>query len=153
MHRVHKLRPQVTLATPAQHLWQVRGKKSLVNTERTYGRSQVKYGSAIRTVIFAPVLYSQRSIVSPFHQSCSDVEEKSTIFSLEQIEALFKPRHMSGFLTEGGVGVAAEPGDALFTKLKEEPEDLTQLAPTPGDTIITLDFGVCQPSSRSECVC
>lgn len=72
---------------------------------------------------------------------------------MEQIEALFKPRHMSGFLTEGGVGAAAEPGDALFTKLKEEPEDLTQLAPTPGDTIITLDFGVCQPPSRSECIC
>lgn len=49
--------------------------------------------------------------------------------------------------------MAAEPGDALFTKLKEEPEDLTQLAPTPGDTIITLDFGVCQPPSRSECIC
>lgn len=60
---------------------------------------------------------------------------------------------MSSFLTEGGAGVAAEPGDTLFTKLKEEPEDLTQLAPTPGDTIITLDFGVCQPPSRSECIC
>lgn len=72
---------------------------------------------------------------------------------MEQIEALFKPRHMGGFLTEGVVGAAAEPGDALFTKLKEEPEDLTQLAPTPGDTIITLDFGVCQPPSHSECIC
>lgn len=99
------------------------------------------------------LFYSQRSIVAPFHQSCSDVEERSTIFSLEQIEALLKPRHMSGFLTEGGVGAVGEPGDALFTKLKEEPEDLTQLAPTPGDTIITLDFGVCQPLSRSECIC
>lgn len=58
---------------------------------------------------------------------------------------------MSSFLTEGGAGMAAEPEDALFTKLKEEPEDLTQLAPTPGDTIITLDFGACQPPS--ECIC
>lgn len=88
------------------------------------------------------LFYSQHSIVTPFYQSCSDVEEKSTIFSLEQIEALFKPRHMSGFLTEGGAAVAAESEDALFTKLKEEPEDLTQLAPTPGDTIITLDLGM-----------
>lgn len=48
------------------------------------------------------------------------------IFSLEQTESLFKPRHMSSFFT---------------AKLKEEPEDLAQLAPTPGDTIITLDFG------------
>lgn len=60
---------------------------------------------------------------------------------------------MSSFLTEGGVDLAAEPGDTLFTKLKKEPEDLTQLAPTPGDTIITLDFGVCQPPSQSECIC
>ncbi|KAM3605982.1 uncharacterized protein V6R79_008475 [Siganus canaliculatus] len=71
----------------------------------------------------------------------SDIEEKSTIFSLEQTESLFKPRHMSSFFTAGGAGVTGEPGDALFTKLKEEPEDLTQLAPTAGDTIITLDFG------------
>lgn len=60
---------------------------------------------------------------------------------------------MSSFLSEGGAGVAAEPGDTLFTKFKEEPEELAQLAPTPGDTIISLEFGVCQPPSRSECIC
>lgn len=65
------------------------------------------------------------------------------IFSLEQMEALFKPRHMSSFFTAGGTGVTGEPGDTLFTKLKEEPEDLAQLAPTPGDTIVSLDFGKC----------
>ncbi|XP_074532592.1 endothelial PAS domain-containing protein 1b [Halichoeres trimaculatus] len=70
----------------------------------------------------------------------SDIEEKSMILSLEQTESLFKPRHMSSFFSAGGPGVTAEPGDALFTKLKEEPEDLAQLAPTPGDTIISLDF-------------
>lgn len=64
------------------------------------------------------------------------------IFSLEQTESLFKPRHMSSFFTAGGL--AGEPADALFTKLKEEPEDLAQLAPTPGDTIISLDFGQCR---------
>lgn len=62
------------------------------------------------------------------------------IFSLEQTESLFKPHHMSSFFTAGGAGVTGEQGDALFTKLKEEPEDLAQLAPTPGDTIISLDF-------------
>lgn len=67
------------------------------------------------------------------------------IFSLEQTESLFKPRHMNTFFAAGGAGVAGEPGEALFTKLKEEPEDLAQLAPTPGDTIITLDFGVLAP--------
>lgn len=73
-------------------------------------------------------------------QSCSDIEEKSMIFSLEQTESLFKPCHMSSFFNAGGEGVAGEAGDALFTKLKKEPEDLAQLAPTPGDTIISLDF-------------
>ncbi|XP_047459073.1 endothelial PAS domain-containing protein 1b [Mugil cephalus] len=71
----------------------------------------------------------------------SDIEEKSMIFSLEQTESLFKPQHMNSFFTAGGVGMTGEPGEALFTKLKEEPEDLAQLAPTPGDTIISLDFG------------
>lgn len=60
------------------------------------------------------------------------------IFSLEQTESLFKPHNMSSFFT----GLNGDPGDALFTKLKEEPEELTQLAPTPGDTIISLDFGL-----------
>lgn len=63
------------------------------------------------------------------------------VFSLEQTEALFKPQHMSSFFSSGEVGMNEEPGDSLFTSLKEEPEDLAQLAPTPGDTIISLDFG------------
>lgn len=62
------------------------------------------------------------------------------IFSLEQTESLFKPHHMSSFFSAGGADTTAETGDTLFTKLKEEPEDLAQLAPTPGDTIIALDF-------------
>lgn len=63
------------------------------------------------------------------------------IFSLEQTEALFKPQHMRSFFSPGGVGMNGEPGDSLFKSLKEEPEDLAQLAPTAGDTIISLDFG------------
>lgn len=61
------------------------------------------------------------------------------ILSLGQTESLFKPRHMSSFFSPG-VGMSGEPGDALFSKFKEEPEDLAQLAPTPGDTIVSLDF-------------
>lgn len=77
----------------------------------------------------------------------SDVEQKSVVFSLEQTESLFKPRHMSNFFSSaatatGGAGAVRDPGaEALFTKLKEEPEELAQLAPTAGDTIIALDFG------------
>ncbi|XP_052427727.1 endothelial PAS domain-containing protein 1 [Carassius gibelio] len=71
----------------------------------------------------------------------SDVEEKSMIFSVDQTESLFKPRHLNRFFSPCKGGLGSEPGEVLFTKLKEEPEDLTQLAPTPGDTIISLDFG------------
>lgn len=80
-------------------------------------------------------------VLSLLFCSDSDVEERSMIFSLEQTEALFKPHNMNSFFTSGGAG--ADMGKTLFTKLKEEPEDLAQLAPTPGDTIITLDFGLC----------
>ncbi|XP_052469590.1 endothelial PAS domain-containing protein 1b isoform X2 [Carassius gibelio] len=71
----------------------------------------------------------------------SDVEEKSMIFSTDQTESLFKPQHLNRFFSPCKGGLDSEPGEMLFTKLKEEPEDLTQLAPTPGDTIISLDFG------------
>lgn len=81
----------------------------------------------------------------------SDIEDKSTIFSLEQTESLFKPQHMSTFFNSEGAGVTEEASDALFTKFKEEPEDLAQLAPTPGDTIIPLDFGL-SPSFYVQCI-
>lgn len=63
------------------------------------------------------------------------------ILSLEQTESVFQPQHMSSFFSAGEAGMNGEPGDSLFTTLKEEPDDLAQLAPTPGDTIISLDFG------------
>uniref|UniRef100_A0A673AX69 Endothelial PAS domain-containing protein 1-like n=1 Tax=Sphaeramia orbicularis TaxID=375764 RepID=A0A673AX69_9TELE len=84
---------------------------------------------------------SQPQCIVCINYVLSDIEEKAMIFSLEQTESLFKPHHMSSFFSSGGTGVTRELGDALFTKLKEEPEDLAQLAPTPGDTIISLDFG------------
>lgn len=63
------------------------------------------------------------------------------IFSMDQTESLFKPQHLNRFFSPSKGGLGSESGKMLFTKLKEEPEDLTQLAPTPGDTIISLDFG------------
>ncbi|XP_061913955.1 endothelial PAS domain-containing protein 1-like [Entelurus aequoreus] len=90
---------------------------------------------------------SQPQCIVCINYVLSDIEEKSTVFSLEQTESLFKPRLLSSFFTGGGGGLdpgpdpGLDPGDALFTKLKDEPEDLAQLAPTPGDTIISLDFG------------
>lgn len=74
----------------------------------------------------------------------SSVEEQSLIFSLDQTEALFKPYHMRSMgelFSQGGASTVSEAQDNLFTKLKEEPEELAQLAPMPGDAIIALDFG------------
>ena len=71
---------------------------------------------------------------------CSDIEEESTVFSMEQTE--FSPRPISSFFSAGGSSPGAgERAEPLFTKLKEEPEDLLQLAPTAGDDVIPLDFG------------
>lgn len=70
----------------------------------------------------------------------SDIEEKSTIFSKDQTESLLKT-HMSSFFTQAESTVASETSEAVFTKFKEEPQDLTYLAPTPGDDVIPLGFG------------
>lgn len=60
---------------------------------------------------------------------------------MDQTESLFKPHMMAmNPVFDNGVPVA-DKSDFLFTKLKEEPEELAQLAPTPGDAIISLDFG------------
>uniref|UniRef100_A0A3Q3W5P4 Uncharacterized protein n=1 Tax=Mola mola TaxID=94237 RepID=A0A3Q3W5P4_MOLML len=108
-------------------------------------RMLAKSGGFVWVETQGTVIYNSRNsqpqCIVCINYVLSDIEEKSTIFSLEQTESLFKPRHMSSFFATGGAAAAGEPGDALFTKLKEEPEDLAQLAPTPGDTIITLDFG------------
>uniref|UniRef100_A0A3P9NII3 Endothelial PAS domain protein 1b n=1 Tax=Poecilia reticulata TaxID=8081 RepID=A0A3P9NII3_POERE len=88
---------------------------------------------------------SQAQCIMCINYVLSDVEEKSVIFSLEQTEALFKPPNMSSFFTTEGASKNAESGASLYKKFKTEPEDLAQLAPTPGDTIISLDFGQFEP--------
>ncbi|KAM9365494.1 LOW QUALITY PROTEIN: endothelial PAS domain-containing protein 1-like [Pholidichthys leucotaenia] len=108
-------------------------------------RMLAKNGGYVWVETQGTVIYNSRNsqpqCIICINYVLSDVEEKSMIFSLEQTESLFKPRHMSSFFSTRGVGLGGEPSDALFTKLKEEPEELTQLAPTPGDTIISLEFG------------
>ncbi|KAM9344515.1 endothelial PAS domain-containing protein 1b isoform 2-T2 [Symphorus nematophorus] len=107
-------------------------------------RMLAKNGGFVWVETQGTVIYNSRNsqpqCIVCINYVLSDIEDKSTILSLEQTESLFKPCHMSSFFTAGGAGVTGESGDALFTKLKEEPEDLAQLAPTPGDTIIALDF-------------
>ncbi|KAM6922625.1 endothelial PAS domain-containing protein 1b isoform 2-T2 [Lycodopsis pacificus] len=107
-------------------------------------RMLAKNGGYVWVETQGTVIYNSRNsqpqCIVCMNYVLSDIEEKSLILSLEQTESLFKTHRMSSFFTAGGAGVTGEPGEALFTKLKEEPEELTQLAPTPGDTIITLDF-------------
>ncbi|XP_029962866.1 endothelial PAS domain-containing protein 1-like [Salarias fasciatus] len=108
-------------------------------------RMLAKSGGYVWVETQGTVIYNSRNsqpqCIVCINYVLSDIEEKSMIFSLEQTESLMKPRHMSSFFTAGGAALSGEPGDALFTELKEEPEDLAQLAPTPGDTIVSLDFG------------
>lgn len=71
----------------------------------------------------------------------SEIEKNDIVFSMDQTESLFKPHLLTmNTIFDNGVPVT-EKSDFLFTKLKEEPEELAQLAPTPGDAIISLDFG------------
>lgn len=64
---------------------------------------------------------------------------------MDQTESLFKPHvmAMNSIFDNSDEMAASDKSNFLFTKLKEEPEELAQLAPTPGDAIISLDFGGC----------
>lgn len=68
----------------------------------------------------------------------SDIEERLTTFSKDQTE--YHTQNMSSFFSQPPMAVTSETG-GLFTKLKEEPEDLTILAPNAGDSVVTLNFG------------
>ena len=67
------------------------------------------------------------------------------VFSMDQTESPFKPHlmTMNSIFDNSGKVAVSEKSNFLFTKLKEEPEELAQLAPTAGDAIISLDFGGC----------
>ncbi|XP_055791050.1 endothelial PAS domain-containing protein 1-like isoform X3 [Salvelinus fontinalis] len=108
-------------------------------------RMLAKHGGYVWVETQGTVIYNSRNsqpqCIVCVNYVLSDVENKSMIFSMDQTESLFKPHNMKSFFSQSGAAVAAEPMEILFTKLKEEPEDLAQLAPTPGDAIITLDFG------------
>ncbi|KAM7385222.1 hypothetical protein PAMP_001316 [Pampus punctatissimus] len=108
-------------------------------------RMLAKNGGFVWVETQGTVIYNSRNsqpqCIVCINYVLSDIEEKSMILSLEQTESLFKSCHMSRFFTAGGAGVTEDPGEAIFTNLKKEPVDLAQLAPTPGDTIISLDFG------------
>lgn len=78
---------------------------------------------------------------SPF--SCSGIVQGDLIFSLQQTECMLKPVDSPEMGTATILGSTdLDDRNSLFEKLKkEEPDALTFLAPAPGDTIISLDFG------------
>lgn len=53
------------------------------------------------------------------------------VFSMDQTESPFKPHllTMNSIFDNSGKVAVSEKGNFLFTKLKEEPEELAQLAP------------------------
>ncbi|XP_041748464.1 endothelial PAS domain-containing protein 1 isoform X2 [Coregonus clupeaformis] len=108
-------------------------------------RMLAKHGGYVWVETQGTVIYNNRNsqpqCIVCVNYVLSDVENKSMIFSMDQTESLFKPHHMNSFFSQSGAAVTMDPMETLFTKLKEEPEDLAQLAPTPGDAVITLDFG------------
>ncbi|XP_007895056.1 endothelial PAS domain-containing protein 1b isoform X2 [Callorhinchus milii] len=111
-------------------------------------RMLAKHGGYVWVETQGTVIYNSRNsqpqCIVCVNYVLSDVEEKNVMFSMDQTESLFKPclplRNVNGRYING----ASVPDDSelLFSKLKEEPEELAQLAPTAGDAIISLDFGI-----------
>ncbi|XP_078724366.1 hypoxia-inducible factor 1-alpha isoform X2 [Lampetra fluviatilis] len=98
----------------------------------------------------ATVIYSSRNsqpqCVVCVNYVLSGIVENDTIFSLEQTERLFKPNKAAVAVVAAGEA-ASEGTDEeedmalLYTQLKNEPDELAQLAPTAGDVVVPLDFG------------
>nr|AFU07562.1 hypoxia-inducible factor 2 alpha subunit [Polypterus senegalus] len=108
-------------------------------------RMLAKHGGYVWIETQGTVIYNSRNsqpqCIVCINYVLSEIEEDSIIFSMDQTESLFKPHviSMSNFFSSGMP--TSDSSELLFTKLKEEPEELAQLAPTPGDAIISLDFG------------
>uniref|UniRef100_A0ABM5FJ46 Endothelial PAS domain-containing protein 1 isoform X2 n=1 Tax=Pogona vitticeps TaxID=103695 RepID=A0ABM5FJ46_9SAUR len=108
-------------------------------------RMLAKHGGYVWLETQGTVIYNTRNLqpqcIICVNYVLSEIENNDIVFSMDQTESLFKPRLMAmNSVFDNGVSVA-DKSDFLFTKLKEEPEELAQLAPTPGDAIISLDFG------------
>ncbi|XP_062065363.1 endothelial PAS domain-containing protein 1 [Lepus europaeus] len=110
-------------------------------------RMLAKHGGYVWLETQGTVIYNPRNLqpqcIMCVNYVLSEIEKNDVVFSMDQTESLFKPHLMamnSIFDSSGEVAVS-EKSDFLFTKLKEEPEELAQLAPTAGDAIISLDFG------------
>lgn len=110
-------------------------------------RMLAKRGGYVWVETQGTVIYNSRNsqpqCIVCINYVLSEIEETNVVFSMDQTESLFKPcqsvRNMNGRHINGTP--ISDDGHLLFSKLKEEPEELAQLAPTPGDAVILLDFG------------
>nr|AFU07574.1 hypoxia-inducible factor 3 alpha subunit [Polyodon spathula] len=100
-------------------------------------RFLVKHGGFVWAETQATVLYSSKSTL-PEAVVCinfilSGVQDSGVVFSVEQMERPLIPKSKSE-----PDSVAMETSAELFLKLKESPEELTQLAPSAGDSVEPL---------------
>lgn len=131
MHRVH----QLCLKVRFHILHKVRSYAGILNIHTaTYNYLQLH---SVWAVCLALQLPAWSYILLPL--CFSGIEEKSILLSVDQMESFFKPRNM--LVTSELFCHGSETSTMLFTKLKEEPEEIPQLVATPEDAIIALDFG------------
>ncbi|KAM5292633.1 endothelial PAS domain-containing protein 1 [Ctenodactylus gundi] len=110
-------------------------------------RMLAKHGGYVWLQTHGTVIYNPRNLqpqcVMCVNYVLSEIEKNDVVFSMDQTESLFKPHvmAMNSIFDSSDEVATADKSNFLFTKLKEEPEELAQLAPTPGDAIIALDFG------------
>ncbi|XP_075719333.1 endothelial PAS domain-containing protein 1 isoform X2 [Rhinoderma darwinii] len=107
-------------------------------------RMLAKHGGYVWLESHGTVIYntrnSQPQCIVCVNYVLSEIEKNNVVFSMDQTESLFKPHQMT-MNSIFSNSVSDKTSDFMFAKLKEEPEELAQLAPTPGDEIISLDFG------------
>ncbi|XP_004686290.2 PREDICTED: endothelial PAS domain-containing protein 1 isoform X1 [Condylura cristata] len=110
-------------------------------------RMLARHGGYVWLETQGTVIYNPRNLqpqcIMCVNYVLSEIEKNDVVFSMDQTESLFKPHlmAMNSIFDDSGEVSVSEKSNFLFTKLKEEPEELAQLAPTPGDAIISLDFG------------
>ncbi|XP_041269440.1 endothelial PAS domain-containing protein 1 isoform X3 [Onychostruthus taczanowskii] len=108
-------------------------------------RMLAKHGGYVWLETQGTVIYNTRNLqpqcIVCVNYVLSEIEKNDVVFSMDQTESLFKPHLLTMNTAYDSSIPATAKSDFLFTKLKEEPEELAQLAPTPGDAIISLDFG------------
>ncbi|XP_032266943.1 endothelial PAS domain-containing protein 1 isoform X1 [Phoca vitulina] len=110
-------------------------------------RMLAKHGGYVWLETQGTVIYNPRNLqpqcIMCVNYVLSEIEKNDVVFSMDQTESLFKPHlmAMNSVFDSSGEVVVSDKSNYLFTKLKEEPEELAQLAPTAGDVIVSLDFG------------